>query len=227
MDARYLTVETEQSVSGNKIFEGIITFTNHTTYFTQIYNGTILSNGNNTFSGNNILSGENTFNATNTFNGPVLAMNTLTLSGGNFYIDQVNYVSGMTNLQLGYTNTSAKTTTTPMTTLLTSRHTFTIPTAGVWMVIVEFDWSTNAANTITKKEMNVSLASGSFPCGIGFKYFEEIDDPSTGAVLRQSGHMAGVFTAGITTTLYVNALSNINSGTNAALSIRASWTKIG
>jgi hypothetical protein len=144
----------------------------------------------------------------------------------NFKIQQ-NAYTGMTETQLGYTN-SATTFTDPMNNTLTARSNFSLPSKGVWLIVCGYEWGTNTTNTVEKKEIILSTTSGgSTPAAYGLSYYEEIDDAAGITGSRQIGTIMGVFTATAATTIYVNARSQVNSGTNTELRTNVSWTRIG
>jgi hypothetical protein len=148
--------------------------------------------------------------------------------GGDFLIEQTNYTQPMLNiLQLGYTDT-ATTTTNPMTNTLAERSNFNLPSKGVWLVICGYEFSSNAVNTIELKQVVLSLTSASgTAAAYGLAYFEQIDDAAPSAQVRQRGTITGVVTVSALTTIYVNARSTVNSGTNTKLITNVSWTRIG
>jgi hypothetical protein len=147
---------------------------------------------------------------------------------GDFKIAQVTYFQPFaSNLQLGYTN-SATTFTDPMSTSFISRSNFSLPSAGVWLVVCGYEWGTNAGNTVEQKRIVLSTTSGgSTPAAYGLQYFEEINETAGGASLRQVGTIMGVVTVGAVTTIHVNASSQVGSGTNTELRTNVSWTRIG
>jgi hypothetical protein len=149
---------------------------------------------------------------------------------GDFKVAQVTYFQPFaSSYQLGYTNT-ATTLTDPMSTSFISRSNFLLPTPGVWLIVCGYEWGTNAGNTVEQKRITLSETSGGFtPAGYGLQYYEEINETAGGASLRQYGTIMGVFTAGSVsgTTIYVNASSIVNSGTNTELRTNVSWTRIG
>ena len=157
-----------------------------------------------------------------TVRGPTLSFE------GDFKVAQVTYSQPFaSNLQLGYTN-SAITLTDPMSNTLTSRSNFSLPSAGVWLIVCGYEWSTNTSNTVEAKQIILSETSGgSTPAAYGLQYYEEINDSAGAAGGRQTGTIMGVFTAGAATTIYVNARSQVSSGTNTELRTSVSWTRIG
>ena len=157
-----------------------------------------------------------------TVRGPTLSFQ------GDFRVAQVTYSQPFANnTQLGYTN-SATTFTDPMSTSFISRSNFSIPSAGVWLVVCGYEWGTNAGNTVEQKRIVLSTTSGgSTPAAYGLEYFEEINETAGGASLRQVGTIMGVYTAGAVTTIHVNASSQVGSGTNTELRTNVSWTRIG
>jgi len=157
-----------------------------------------------------------------TVRGPTLSFE------GDFKVAQVTYSQPFaSNLQLGYTN-SATTFTDPMSTSFISRSNFSLPSAGVWLVVCGYEWGTNAGNTVEQKRIVLSTTSGgSTPAAYGLEYFEEINETAGAASLRQVGTIMGVYTAGAVTTIHVNASSTVGSGTNTELRTNVSWTRIG
>lgn len=148
----------------------------------------------------------------------------------NFRIQQNSYTQPMASTsQLGYTNTQT-TFTDPMSNTLTARSNFSLPSKGVWLIICGYEWGTNAGNTVEAKEIILSTTSGTggtTPVAYGLEYYEEINDPAGSAGLRQVGTMSGVVSVTAATTIYVNARSQISSGTNTELRTNVSWTRIG
>jgi hypothetical protein len=148
---------------------------------------------------------------------------------GDFKVAQVTYSQPFANnTQLGYTD-SATTLTDPMSNTLTARSNFSLPSAGVWLIVCGYEWRTNTANTVEAKQIILSETSGgSTPAAYGLQYYEEINDAAGAAGGRQTGTIMGVFTAGATTTtIYVNARSQVSSGTNTEFETNISWTRIG
>ena len=147
---------------------------------------------------------------------------------GDFKVAQVTYSQPFaSSYQLGYTNT-ATTLTDPMSNTLTSRSNFSLPIQGVWLIVCGYEWRTNTSNTVEAKQIILSETSGgSTPAAYGLQYYEEINDAAGAAGGRQTGTIMGVFTAGATTTIYVNARSQVSSGTNTELETSISWSRIG
>ena len=147
---------------------------------------------------------------------------------GDFKVAQVTYFQPFaSSYQLGYTN-KAITLTDPMSNTLTARSNFSLPIQGVWLIVCGYEWSTNTSNTVEAKQIILSETSGgSTPAAYGLQYYEEINDAAGAAGGRQTGTIMGVFTAGATTTIYVNARSQVSSGTNTEFQTSISWTRIG
>ena len=98
----------------------------------------------------------------------------------------------------------------------------------MWLIVCGYEWSTNTSNTVEAKQIILSETSGgSTPAAYGLQYYEEINDSAGAAGGRQTGTIMGVFTAGAATTIYVNARSQVSSGTNTELRTSVSWTRIG
>ena len=147
---------------------------------------------------------------------------------GDFKVAQVTYSQPFANnTQLGYTD-SATTFTDPMNNTLTARSNFSLPSPGVWLIVCGYEWGTNTSNTVEAKEIILSTTSGgSTQAAYGLQYFEEINDAAGSAGARQNGTIMGVVTVGSATTIYVNARSQISTGTNTELRTNISWTRIG
>lgn len=147
---------------------------------------------------------------------------------GDFKVAQVTYSQPFASFyQLGYTNT-ATTLTDPMSNTLTARSNFSLPIQGVWLIVCGYEWAANTSNTIEAKQLILSeTTGGSTPAAYGLQYYEEINDAAGAAGSRQTGTIMGVFTAGATTTIYVNARSQVSSGTNTELRTSISWSRIG
>jgi hypothetical protein len=179
--------------------------------------------------------------ATNTYIANASQTNGLaTLNGGftstassnmnhNFLIQQNSYAQPMASTsQLGYTDFKAATTD-PMSNTLAERMNFTLPSKGVWLIIGQLYWETNTSNTVEVKEAVISTISGtggSAAAATGLIYYEEINDAAGAAGKRQHLNINGVYTATAATTLYCNARSQVNSGTNTIFNIQVSWTRI-
>jgi hypothetical protein len=146
----------------------------------------------------------------------------------NFLIEQNSYTQPMASTsQLGYTD-SETTFTDPMSNTLTARSDFSLPSKGVWLIICGYEWGTNSNNIVEAKELILSTTTGgSTPAAYGLEYYEEINDSAGAAGLRQVGTIMGVVSVTAATTIYVNARSQISSGTNTELTTNVSWTRIG
>jgi hypothetical protein len=144
----------------------------------------------------------------------------------NLTVSQTNYAQPMSSqFQLGYTNTASSSVI--MTTTLAQRATFTIPQKGVWLIVLGYQWTGGAANTITLKQAVISATTASAtPAAPGLRYYEAIDTAVT-AVLQQQGTIMGVYTATASTTLYLNALATVSASTFPTLAWSISWTRIG
>ena len=115
-----------------------------------------------------------------------------------------------------------------MTNTLAERSNFDLPSKGVWLVICGYEFSSNAVNTIELKQVVLSKTTASSTVAApGLAYFEQIDDAAPSAQVRQRGTITGVVTVSAATTIYVNARSAVNSGTNTKLITNVSWTRIG
>jgi len=167
------------------------------------------------FGGSIAISGATTFSALSTMN-------------HDFRIQQNSYTQPMSSTsQLGYTN-SQTTFTDPMNNTLTARSNFSLPSKGVWLIICGYEWGTNSGNTVEAKELILSTTSGgATPAAYGLSYYEEINDGAGAAGIRQIGTITGVVSVTAATTIYVNARSQISSGTNTELRTNVSWTRIG
>lgn len=144
----------------------------------------------------------------------------------NFLLQQNTYPPTSTSA-LGYTDTET-TTTNPMSNTLAERSNFSLPSKGMWLVICGYEWYTNTSNTVRAKLLVLSKTTASTtPAANGLQYYEEINDAAGAAELRQQGTLTGVVTATAATTIYVNARSEVDSGTNTKLITNVSWTRIG
>ena len=179
------------------------------------------------------LRGATIINTTGTANTSIgNATGTLTLTGvttdvnTDLKITQTTYTQPMSSqFQLGYTNTA--TGSAVMTATLAQRATFTISQKGVWLVVLGYEWTGGAANTITLKQAVISATTASAtPAAPGLRYYEAIDTAVT-AVLQQQGTVMGVYTATAATTLYLNALATVSASTLPTLGWSISWTRIG
>jgi len=146
----------------------------------------------------------------------------------NLLIQQNSYTQPMSSTsQLGYTNTKTATTD-PMNNTLTSRMTIDIPSKGVWLIICQLYFATNTGNTVEQKEVVVSETTGSSAiAAYGLIYYEEMNDNAGGASKRQYQNINGVYTSTGAKTLYVNARTQVDTGTNTEFNVAASWTRIG
>ncbi len=144
----------------------------------------------------------------------------------NLTVSQTNYTQPMASaFQLGYTDTL--TGSVIMTVTLAQRATFTLPQKGVWLVVLGYQWTGGAANTLTLKRAIISATTASStPAAPGLRYYEEMDVGVT-ATLQQQGTIMGVYTATAATTLYLNASANVNTGIFPTLAWSISWTRIG
>jgi hypothetical protein len=144
----------------------------------------------------------------------------------NFLLQQSTYPPTSTSA-LGYTDTET-TTTNPMSNTLAERSNFSLPSKGMWLVICGYEWYTNTSNIVRAKLLVLSKTTAStIPAANGLQYYEEINDNTGAAELRQQGTITGVVTATAATTIYVNARSEVDSGTNTKLITNVSWTRIG
>ena len=144
----------------------------------------------------------------------------------NLTVSQTNYTQPMSSaFQLGYTNTA--TSSVIMTATLAQRATFTIPQKGVWLIVLGYQWTGGATNTITLKQAVISATTASAtPAAPGLRYYEAIDTAVT-AVLQQQGTITGVYTATASTALFLNALATVSASTLPTLAWEISWTRIG
>jgi hypothetical protein len=152
--------------------------------------------------------------------------NGVTSITGNFLIQQTTYPPS-NNSALGYTD-SETTLTDPMNNTLTARSDFSLPSKGVWLIICGYEWNTNTSNTVESKLLVLSLTSaGTTPVAYGLDYYEEINDAAGASGDRQKGTLSGVVSVTGSTIIYVNARSQVNSGTNTELRTNITWTRIG
>ena len=191
----------------------------------QLTGSDLLISTTGTSTGNMSLTANNDLNLTSTSG--YINLNNQAYVKHNLLVSQNSYTQPMSsNLRLGYTNTL--TGSALMTTTFTSRQTIALPSKGVWLVIVGFSFTAGASNTIQNKSVNVSLTSTSATeAAPGLEYYEEIDDAAGGAILRQTLTMTGVVSATAATNLFLNAATNVNSGTQPTMSWTISWTRLG
>jgi hypothetical protein len=178
----------------------------------------------NTTSGNVNVSANNALNLSSITSN--INLNTQTLVNHNLQVSQNSYAQPMASqFQLGYTGTA--TGSVIMTATLAQRATFTISQKGVWLIVLGYQWTGGASNTITLKQAVISTTSGgATPAAPGLRYYEAIDAPVT-AVLQQQGTIMGVFTATASTALFLNALATVNTLALPTLAWSISWTRIG
>jgi uncharacterized protein (DUF2345 family) len=171
--------------------------------------------------------GASTLNGLATLNGGFTSTSSSNMNH-NLLIQQNSYTQPMTSTsQLGYTNTKTATVD-PMSTTLTSRMTIDIPSKGVWLIVCQLYFATNSGNTVEQKEVIVSETSGSSAiAAYGLIYYEEMNDNAGGASKRQYQNINGVYTSTGAKTLYVNARTQVDAGTNMEFNVAASWTRIG
>jgi hypothetical protein len=144
----------------------------------------------------------------------------------NFLLQQSTYPPTSTSA-LGYTDTET-TTTNPMSNTLAERSNFDLPSKGMWLVICGYEFSSGAVNTIQFKQVVLSKTTASAtPAAGGLQYIEQLNDAAGAVEIRQQGTITGVVTATAATTIYVNARSQVSSGTNTKLVTNVSWTRIG
>ena len=171
-------------------------------------------------------------NPTGSITNQISGVDKLTISSttvavvNNLTVSQTNYTQPMSSaFQLGYTNTA--TSSAVMTGTLAQRATFTIPEKGVWLIVLGYQWTGGATNTITLKQAVISETTASAtPAAPGLRYYEAIDTAVT-AVLQLQGTIMGVYTATASTTLYLNALATVSASTFPTLAWSISWTRIG
>jgi len=146
----------------------------------------------------------------------------------NFLIQQNSYTQPMASTsQLGYTDTET-TITNPMSGTLAERSNFNLPSKGVWLIICGYEFSSNTTNTIETKQVVLSKTTASSTAAApGLTYLEQIDETATSTQARQRGTITGVVSVAAVTTIYVNARSIVDAGTNTALETNISWTRIG
>jgi hypothetical protein len=144
----------------------------------------------------------------------------------NFLLQQSTYPPTSTSA-LGYTDTET-TTTNPMSNTLAERSNFDLPSKGMWLVICGFEFSSGTTNIIQFKQVVLSKTTASAtPAANGLQYQEQLNDDAGAAEIRQQYTITGVVTATAATTIYVNARSTVNSGTQTKLVTNVSWTRIG
>jgi hypothetical protein len=146
---------------------------------------------------------------------------------GNLTVSQNSYTQPMSsNLRLGYTDSSSNLTD-PMSATLTARSNFSLPSKGVWLIIAGYEWTANSVQTVQEKEFNLSTTSGgTTPVAYGLSYFESNDDTVGATGARQKNTISGVVSVTTATTIYVNARSQVNTGTNTKFETKISWTRI-
>jgi hypothetical protein len=144
----------------------------------------------------------------------------------NFLLQQNTYPPTSTSA-LGYTDTET-TTTNPMSNTLAERSNFDLPSKGMWLVICGFEFSSGTTNIIQFKQVVLSKTTASAtPAANGLQYQEQLNDNAGAVEIRQQYTITGVVTATAATTIYVNARSTVDSGTQTKLITNVSWTRIG
>ena len=148
-----------------------------------------------------------------------------------FSINQgsANYVQPFTiDTRLGYTDTKTINAT-AATNTLTSMGTWTLPAAGVWLIIAGITVATTTTADINYVRGVISLTSGGgTPAAPGLNYFDDNDQIVGGTGDRESNTICGVVTvANSSTPYYANGQGDTTSATDPTMSWSISWTKIG
>ena len=149
-----------------------------------------------------------------------------------FSINQgsANYVQPFTiDTRLGYTDTKTIVSA-AVTNTLTSMGNWTLPSAGVWLIIAGITVGTTTTNDINFVLGLISLVTGNSTIAApGLQYFDDNDQIVGGTGDRETNTICGVVTvANSTTVLYANAQGDTTSSSDTAtMSWKISWTKIG
>ena len=143
-----------------------------------------------------------------------------------FHIQQLNYNPFDSQYQIGYTVSSDLDCGTVSATTAEETN-FTLPSKGVWLIIMGFEW-TSVSNTILTKSLSISGTSASL-VGLanGLVYYDGIDDITTANQIRQKLTMSGVYASTGSKIAYVNADATVNIGTRPSLKIKYSYTRLG
>jgi hypothetical protein len=142
------------------------------------------------------------------------------------HIQQLNYSPFDSEYQIGYTVSTTLDCGT-VAASLSQETTFTIPSQGVWLIIMGYEW-VSVSNTIEFKELYVSDTTGSSSrLAAGLAYLEALDDVTTTNRTSPKGTICGVYVATGSTTAYVNASALVNTGTRPTLRIQYSYTRLG
>jgi len=142
------------------------------------------------------------------------------------HIQQTNYSPFDSEYQIGYTVSTTLDCGT-VAASLSEETTFTIPSKGVWLIIMGYEW-VSVSNTIEFKELYVSsITASSSRLAAGLAYLEGLDDITTTNRTSPKGTICGVYVATGSTTAYVNASALVNIGTRPTLRIQYSYTRLG
>jgi hypothetical protein len=142
------------------------------------------------------------------------------------HIQQLNYNPFDSQYQIGYTVATDLDCGTVSATVAEETN-FTLPSKGVWLIIMGFEW-VSVSNTILTKAISISETTASLvSLANGLAYFEGIDDVTTVNQTRQKLTMSGVYIATAAQTVYVNAEATVNTGTRPSLKIKYSYTRLG
>jgi hypothetical protein len=148
-----------------------------------------------------------------------------------FSINQgsANYIQPFTiDTRLGYTDTKTIASS-GVTNTLTSMGNWTLPAAGVWLIIAGITVGTTTTADINYIRGVISLTAGSSAgAAPGLVYFDDNDQIVGGTGDRETNTICGVVTVtNSTTILYANGQGDTTSSADPTMGWSISWTKIG
>lgn len=151
------------------------------------------------------------------------------------YVDYVYADISRNNNQIGWTQNTANpntgtsyTGTASDTTTPAQVGTFTLPTAGVWLIQFDCLLTLNTgSDTITNKEIVLSETTASLvPCAPAFHYKDPIDDAAGAASDRQIFSFCGVYhNTSATKQLYINVIASTSGSRTVTASGDYKYTR--
>jgi len=161
--------------------------------------------------------------------GNISLIATTTEITGNFRIQQSTYTQPMaSNLQLGYTVSGSSAEVTGFVTATAKEiQTFTLPSPGVWLVIVNLtSRTTGGAGTVGSREFVLSLTTANMTQMGTARYFEESDDTVASNGERFADTITTVVNINIATAVFVNAKFSFTGLDIFATAKNTSFTRI-
>ena len=161
--------------------------------------------------------------------GNISLIATTTEITGNFRIQQSTYTQPMaSNLQLGYTVSGSSAEVTGFVTATAKEiQTFTLPSPGVWLVIINLtSRTTGGAGTVGSREFVLSLLTANMTQMGTARYFEESDDTVASNGERFADTITTVVNINTATAVFVNAKFSFTGVTIFATAKNTSFTRI-